>query len=140
MLTCGNDFANLWDRVNILLPDIKDILFDSYISSFEHGKLSSGQRIGFLSLIPKKDKDLRYLKSWRPVSLLATDYKILAKTLAIRLQKIIKKLINPDQVGYIKGRYISQNVRTIEDIMIYSEKYNILLVLIDFAKAFDMVE
>ena len=123
-------------------PDIKHILFDSYISSFEQGELSSGQRIGVLSLIPKKDNHLRYLKSWRPVSLLATDYKILAKTLASRLQKIIKKLINPDQVGYIKGRYISQNVRTIEDITIYAEKYNIpgLLVLIDFEKAFDMVE
>ena len=64
-------------------PDIREILHASYICSFAEGELSSEQRIGVLSLIPKKDKDLRYLKSWRPVSLLATDYKILAKTLAI---------------------------------------------------------
>ena len=44
-------------------------------------------RRGILSLIPQKDRDLRYLKSWRPVSLLATDYKILAKALAIKLQE-----------------------------------------------------
>ena len=95
-----------------------------------------------LSLIPKNGKDLRFLKSWRPVSLLATDYKILAKALATRLQKVISDLINPDQVGYIKGRFISQNIRSIEDIMYLSKKYNIpgLLVLIDFEKAFDTIE
>ena len=95
-----------------------------------------------LSLIPKNGKDTRYLKSWRPVSLLATDYKILAKTLATRLQKVISNLINPDQVGYIKGRHIGQNIRSIEDILLLSKKHNIsgLLVLIDFEKAFDTVE
>ena len=107
-------------------PDRRKILHASYICSFEQGQLSSEQRIGVLSLIPKKEKDLRYLKSWRPVSLLATDYKILAKTLAIRLQEVITKLINTDQVGYIKGLYISQNVRTIEDIILYTYEYNFL--------------
>ena len=51
-------------------------------------------------------------------------------------------MINPDQVGCIKGRHIGQNIRSIEDIILLSEKYNIsgLLVLIDFEKAFDTVE
>ena len=52
----------------------------------------------------KKEKDLRYIKSWRPVTLLPPDYKILAKTLAKRLQTVIASLITTDQVGYIKGR------------------------------------
>ena len=94
------------------------------------------------SLIKKNGKDLRYLKSWRPVSLLATDYKILPKVLATRLQKVISDVINPDQVGYIKGRFIGQNIRSIEDFMFLSKKYNIagLLVLIDFGKAFDIIK
>ena len=67
--------------------DLKQPLLDSYLFAFERGELADGQRRGLLNLTPKKDKDLRYLKSWRPVSLLATDYKILAKALAIRLPK-----------------------------------------------------
>ena len=95
-----------------------------------------------MSLIPKSGKDLRYLKSWRPVTLLATDYKILAKALATRLQKVISDLVNHDQVGYIKGRYIGENVRIIDDMMIYTSKKSIpgFMVLIDYEKAFDTVE
>ena len=66
-------------------------------------------------MIPKKDKDIHYLKNWRPVSLLDTDYKILTKALAQKLQKVMGTIVNEDQVGYIKGRYIGEAIRTIED-------------------------
>ena len=111
--------------------------------SLQHGELSETPKRGVLSLIPNTVKIItQYLKSWRPVSLLTTDYKILAKALATRLQKVISNLINLDQVGYIKGRHIGQNIRSIEDVILLSEKHNIsgLLVLIDFEKAFNTVE
>ena len=122
--------------------ELKQPLLDSFLFSFETGELADGQRRGLLNLIPKKHKDLRYLKSWRPVSLLATDYKILAKALAIRLQKVISGLVNSDQVGYIKGRYIGENIRTIEDLMHYTSLKKIpgIFALVDFKKAFDTVE
>ena len=41
----------------------------------------------------------------------------MAKALAIRLQKVISSGINSDQVGYIKGRYIGDNIRTMLDIL-----------------------
>ena len=69
-----------------------------------------------LLLIHKRTKDYRYLKYWRLDLLVAIDYKMRAKTLGTRLQKIIRMLISPDQEGYIKGGYIGQNVRTIEDL------------------------
>ena len=73
--------------------DIKHIVLEGFNYCLQHGELSETQKRGVLSLIPKNGKDTRYLKSWRPVSLLATDYKILVKTLAIRLQKVISNLI-----------------------------------------------
>ena len=99
--------------------ELKQPLLDSYIYLFEHGQLADGQRRGLLKLIPKKDKDLQYLKSWCPVSLLATDYKILAKALA---NEITKSCIN--------------------DLMHYTtqEKISGILALTDFEKAFDTVE
>ena len=76
------------------------------------------------------------------MSLLSTDYKILTKALAIRLQNYISKIIDPDQVGYIKNRYIGENIRTIFDLMSYTAFKDIegYIALIDFEKAFDSVE
>ena len=102
--------------------------------SFQQGELPCSLRRGVLSLIPQKDKDLCYLKSWRPVSLLATDYKILAKALSRRLGQVMPSLRSCDQVGYIKGRFIRENVRIIEDILSYTSTKHLpgLLILIDF--------
>jgi len=122
--------------------DIKALLHDSFKYSYNNMTLSQNQKLSILNLLPKKDKDLRYLANWRPVSLLNTDYKILTKVLAMRLQKVIHKLINSDQVGYIKGRYIGENVRTMFDIMAYLDEIeeHVFFIQVDFEKAFDSIE
>ena len=50
-------------------------------------------------------------------------------------------IINPDQVGYLKGRFIGENIRTVKDIMDYTQYFKMsgLIALIDFQKAFDTV-
>ncbi len=104
--------------------------------------MSIDQKRGILSLIPKRDKDIRYLKNWRPISLLNTDYKIITKVLALRFEKVLSYIISSDQVGYLKGRFIGQNVRYIIDIMDYlklNEKSG-LIGFLDFEKAFDSLE
>ena len=70
-----------------------------------------------------------------------TDYKILTKVLSSRLQCALKEIISGDQTGYIKGRYIGENVRIIDDIVTYTTITNTegYVVLLDFEKAFDMV-
>ena len=123
-------------------PDIRNILLDTYNFSFQTGILTNDQRRSILNLIPKQDKDLRFLKNWRPVSILNTDYKILTKALAKRLQSVLPKLISPDQVGYLKNRYIGENVRIIDDVMSYADLKNLegYIILLDFEKAFDSIE
>ena len=118
------------------------MVHESYLYSLTHNLLTQDQRLGIINLIPKKDKDLCFLKNWRPVSLLNTDYKILAKTLANMLHKVIAKIIVDDQVGYIKGRYIGENIRKIFDLLNYTEENDIeaIIALIDFEKAFDSIE
>ena len=118
------------------------IVLRSYNYTFHFKELTQEQKIAIINLIPKKDKDLRFLKNWRPVSLLNTDYKILTKALASRLQKVIGHLIHEDQVGYIKGRFIGDSIRTIDDSMILAENEHIsgFITLIDFEKAFDSLE
>ena len=128
-------YKHFWD-------DIKYLLHDSFSYSFRNGKLSIDQRRGILSLNPKKDKDIRYLKNWRPITLLNTDYKILAKVLGTRLRTVLPDLIHSDQVAYLEDRYIGQNIRIIDDVLFYAKETNSdgIIACIDFEKAFDSVE
>ena len=89
----------------------------SFNYAFSTGTLSISQKRGIISLIPKKNKDKCLLENLRPISLLNIDYKILTKAIAKRLEKVLPRVINPNQTGYIKGRFIGENVRLIQDIM-----------------------
>jgi hypothetical protein len=93
-------------------------------------------------LIPKKNKDPRFLKNWRPISLLNTDYKIITKLLANRIKKVLPTVINPDQVAYLKQRFIGQNIRTIFDILGYTKLMDKkgIIAFLDFEKAFDTIK
>lgn len=48
-------------------------------------------------LIPKPGKDPLYPESYHPISLLQLDVKILAKILALRLNKVVLGLVHADQ-------------------------------------------
>ena len=122
-------------------PDIRSLVFNAFNFSFESGILSNNQREAVLTLLPKPNKDLRLLKNWRPISLLNTDYKILTKLLANRLQKVINNVVSEDQSGYIKGRFIGENIRTVLDVIEYfSQRTNPgILLFLDFEQAFDTV-
>ena len=66
----------------VFFNDICDMLLDCFHYSFEKGFMSSTQRTGVITLLPKKDKDPHFIKNHRPISLLNTDYKIIAKVMA----------------------------------------------------------
>ena len=69
------------------------------------------------------------------------DAKIGSKVIATRLQKVLPEIIHFNQNAYVKGRTIFDAVRTIDNIMEFTERYqmNELLVAIDFQKAFDSI-
>ena len=79
-------------------------LLNSYKEAFRTGKLSISQRRGIISLIPKSDSDLTEVSSWRPITLLNVDYKILTKIIAKRIESSLPKLIHSDQTGFVKGK------------------------------------
>ena len=67
------------------------------------------------------------------------DYKISSKLLANRLKKVLPKLISINQSSYVQDRYIGDALRTIGDLLDYTELQNIpgIMMCIDFEKAFD---
>ena len=121
--------------------DIGHFLLRSINYSYDFGELSTTQKEGIITCLPKGDKPKQFLKNWRPISLLNTTYKLASAVIANRIKAVLPHIINSDQTGFISGRYIGENIRTLYDLMNYTEKNNMpaLLLLIDFEKAFDSV-
>ena len=121
---------------------ISNILIKSYHAAFEKGELTVSQRQAIITLLEKPGKDRQLLKNWRPISLLNLDYKILSKTLSLRIQKYLPNLIHENQSGFVEGRYIGDSVRAVQDMMAFTElnKKDGILLFIDFEKAFDTIE
>lgn len=130
------------DFYKFFWPLLGDFLVDTLNFAAEKGEMSQSQKRGIITLLQKKNKDPELIKNWRPVSLTNVDYKLLTKSLAIRTELLTPKLIHENQTGFVKGRFIGENIRLIEDI---SNKLNLerrtgFLLMLDFEKAFDSVE
>ena len=79
-------FKKFWPEIHpIFMPAISGILRDGIPPSWRYASIS---------LLLKKDKNPLDYSSFRPISLLNVDYKIVAKTLA----------------GFVKSRYGKDNV------------------------------
>ena len=122
--------------------DINQHLFNALNCTYTKGLLSITQRRGLITLIPKKNKPTNRLKNWRRITLLNCDYKIATKSIASRIRKVLPKIINNDQTGFLNGRFIGENIRLIDSIINYTntEKIPGLLLFVDFEKAFDSIE
>ena len=48
-------------------------------------------------------------------------YKIATGCIAERIKRFLNKIISNDQTGFIKGRFIGENIRLVYDIMNYTE-------------------
>ena len=125
----------------IFFEDISDLLYMSYLEAFKNGFLFESQWQGVIRLIPKKGKDLTDIKSWRPLSPLNSDYKILAKVIANKLKDILPEIINTDQIGYMANRFCGENTRLIADIIKYCKinQKPCITLLADFEKTFDTI-
>ena len=126
----------------VFWKDVSSTLISALNYAYETGKLSITQRRGIIKLIPKKDAEPFFIKNWRPLTLLNSDYKIAAKSIANRLKPLLPDLINYDQTGFIRGRFIGENIRLIDSVICYAKENNIpgLLLFLDFEKAFDTIE
>lgn len=62
------------------------------------------------------------MKNYRPISLLNNVYKIYTKILAERLEKFLMEYIKEEQMGFLPGRQIRDNIRILVNIVEYYVK------------------
>lgn len=123
-------------------PLLSQPLLEALQYAKDQGKLHASARRGIVTQIPKKDKDSRYIQNQRPITLLNVDYKILAKVLVNRMQKVLETLISPHQTGFMPGRQIAHNIRKILDIINITKESNQqgIMLSLDFYKCFDTLD
>ena len=82
------------------------------------------------------------VENYRPISLLGTDYTVIAKLLSTQLSSLLSSLIHPDQTGFVRGRCIHDSVSSIFDLADYCQTLNRpgYLFLLDLRKAYDTLD
>ena len=87
---------------------LKYIILGAIHEIFENKKLPILQRLGIICLIPKGEKDKKYLPNWTPLTFLDILYKLLSSILAKILKPVLDKLLGHEQKAYIPGRFIAE--------------------------------
>ena len=127
-------FKMFWIKLGQFV--LRSLNYSFYIES-----MSVTQKHGIITCIPKENKPRKYLKNLRPLTLLNITYKLASGSIANRLKCILPTLISEEQTGFVKERFIGENIRFVYDVMKYTEDHNIpgLIMAIDFEKAFDSI-
>lgn len=73
---------------------IKDDIYDMVEEFWLSSRLPRGCNGAFIALIPKTENPQSF-KDFRPISMVGCLYKIVAKLLARRLQRVMHHLISP---------------------------------------------
>ena len=124
--------------VDLISPTLVKVFRDA----IGRGKLPESMQSAVITLIHKKGKNAQQCGSYRPVSLINVDTKILAKILAMRLEAHLPSLIHPDQVGFIRGRSSADNVRRLLHLIwqVRNSPESVVTFSLDAETAFDRVE
>ncbi|KAK6786448.1 hypothetical protein RDI58_014973 [Solanum bulbocastanum] len=95
-----------------------------------------------ITLVPKIPNHV-IVKDFRPIACCTVLYKIIAKVMATRMQKIMPSIIYEAQTGFIPGRRICDNIILAQKLVqAYTRKYISArcMIKIDLQKAYDSVE
>jgi exonuclease III len=119
-----------------------NIILDAWNFSCKIKRTSPSQREAVITLLEKKGKDKSVINNLRPISLSNCDIKLCTKAIALRTNKVLHKLVNTTQSGYVPKRQITNNNRLIEELidLCHNTNEKAYLITLDAQKAFDSVD
>ena len=117
------------------------VLSDIFSAIGRLGETPRGFLDGVISVIFKKG-DRTIPANYRPITLLNTDYRLLAKALASRLGNVLKGIISAEQTAFLGGRNIGENILLMKLLpgLFKSRGHVGVIAFCDFAKAYDTVD
>ncbi|WJZ80362.1 hypothetical protein VitviT2T_000290 [Vitis vinifera] len=146
LLSCNGDKAPGPDGLSMAFWQfawdfVKEDVLCFFKEFYENGKFVKSLNATFLVLIPKK-VGAEDLGDFRPISLVGSLYKWLAKVLANRLKKVVGKVISKAQGAFVEGRQILDAVLIANEAIDSTLKNNesVILCKLDIEKAYDNVD
>lgn len=135
----ADGFSSEWYKT--LKEALTPILLKTFNWVLATGETPASWKEAIISVIPKGSKDKLDCANYRPISVLNLDYKLFTSIIAKRVEKILPKIINMDQTGFVLTRQTHDNVRRVLQIIRYINVNKIpsMLVSLDAEKAFDSV-
>ena len=96
----------------------------------------------WVTLVPKKQGNALGVNEFRPISMVGSIYKVIAKILSKRLQVILPRLVSDSQTAFIKGRQILDGALIANEVVgwLKKTKRSGALLKLDFEKAYDSVD
>ena len=128
-------YIEYWDMIG-------NVLTSAYQQILDNGYMPQEWTEGLIYLIPKGDGPLDDIRKWRPITLLNVVYKILAKTIARRVQPLLPQLIHDSQTGFVQERSIFDNIFLFWEMVAMAEQQqqDLAILFLDFEKAYDRVD
>ncbi|KAL0038486.1 hypothetical protein WJX77_008030 [Trebouxia sp. C0004] len=128
-------YTQFWD---LLGPELLAVLQDSFQNQLTPS-LPASMTQGVITLLYKGTGARSSLDSYRPITLLNSDYKLLAQALATRLGPALQHVIDPTQTAFVPGRWIGDNVLCHLEEVEYLQQTGQpgCIVFLDFSKAYD---
>jgi len=128
-----------WEEVGNALVEVFNEAFDD---PSEEPTLSPSQREGCTILLYKGEGLRTHVSSYRPITLLNADYKLLAKLLATRVGPALQEVIHPTQTAFVPGRWIGENILAHMDECDLLQQVPVpaAIVFTDFSKAYDTLD
>lgn len=113
-------------------------LFNSFL---ETGAVTPSMAEATISVLLKPGKNPKECGSYRPISLLNIDAKLLASILAARIGPLMDDIIDPDQSGFVPTRQGGDNTKRLLHLIerVHRKREEACLLSIDAEKAFDRV-
>lgn len=119
---------------------IKEDIYSMVDFFWASRRLPKGCNNAFIALIPKVEGPSHF-KEFRPISMVGCLYKIVAKLLARRLQRVMDRLVSHCQTSFIKGRQILDGALIAGEFIdsCKRRKKNAVILKLDFHKAFGCI-
>nr|GFC59691.1 RNA-directed DNA polymerase, eukaryota, reverse transcriptase zinc-binding domain protein [Tanacetum cinerariifolium] len=86
-------------------------------NGFLHGDIPKGGNSSFITLIPKVP-NANMVKDFRPISLMGSLYKVIAKVLANRLVTVLDDIVDEIQSAFVTDRQILDGPFILNEIFI----------------------
>ena len=87
------------------------IILDAWKYNCERGGNAPSHKESIITL--KEGKNAKDITNWRPITLSNCDSKIITKSLALRVSKVLDEVIDLNQMAYVGGGAVADNLRSI---------------------------